>query len=55
MSSTKALLLLGFIRYLQLTIVDVKNGSPPHILMKDRFIQTSIACWLLTFFVLLYC
>ena len=52
---TSVWVLLGFIRYLQLTIVDVKSGSPTHILMKDRFIQTSIICWLLTFFVLLYC
>lgn len=52
---TSLWVLLGFLRYLQLTIVDVKSGSPTKVLMKDRFIQASIVGWLLTFFVLLYC
>lgn len=46
--------LIGLLRYMQLTIVDVKSGSPTKILMYDRFIQLSILGWLLTFFVLIY-
>ena len=30
---------------MQLTIVDVKSGSPTKILMYDRFIQLSILGW----------
>lgn len=46
--------LAGIIRYLQITIVDVKSGSPTKVLMKDRFIQLCIVGWLGTFVVLLY-
>ena len=35
---TSLWVLLGFLRYLQLTIVDVKSGSPTRVLMKDRFV-----------------
>ena len=46
--------LAGIIRYLQITIVDVKSGSPTKVLMKDRFIQLCLVGWLGTFAVLLY-
>ena len=36
---TSVFVLAGLIRYLQITIVDVKSGSPTKVLMKDRFIQ----------------
>ncbi len=51
---TSVFVLAGIIRYLQLTIVDVKSGSPTKVLMKDRFIQTCIVGWLATFIVILY-
>ena len=51
---TSIFVLIGLLRYMQLTIVDVKSGSPTKILMYDRFIQLSILGWLLTFFVLIY-
>ena len=46
--------LAGIIRYLQITIVNVKSGSPTKVLMKDRFIQLCLVGWLGTFAVLLY-
>lgn len=51
---TSVFVLAGIIRYLQLSIVDLKSGSPTRILLKDRFIQGCIFFWLLTFLVLLY-
>lgn len=51
---TSIFVLAGIIRYLQITIVDAKSGSPTKILMKDRFIQGCIACWILSFFILIY-
>lgn len=51
---TSAFVLLGLLRYLQLTVVDVKSGSPTQILMKDKFIQICILSWIAAFFVILY-
>ena len=51
---TSIYVLAGLIRYLQITIVDVKSGSPTKVLMHDRFVQSCIVGWILTFFVILY-
>ena len=51
---TTLFVLLGLLRYLQLTFVKKTSGSPVQILSKDRFIQLSILCWLLTFAILIY-
>ena len=51
---TAVFVLAGIIRYLQLSIVDLKSGSPTRILLNDRFIQGCVLFWLLTFLVLLY-
>lgn len=51
---TSIFVLAGIIRYLQITIVDVKSGSPTKILLNDRFIQLCIAGWLIAFAIILY-
>ena len=51
---TSIFVLAGIIRYLQLTIVDVKSGSPTKVLMKDRFIQVCVLGWIGMFALLLY-
>ena len=51
---TTLFVLLGLLRYLQLTFVKKNSGSPVHILTNDRFIQLSILFWLLTFAILIY-
>lgn len=51
---TSVFVLAGILRYLQLTIVDVKSGSPTKVLMHDRFIQLCILGWILAFFIILY-
>lgn len=51
---TTIFVLAGVMRYLQLAIVDKKSGSPTKVLMRDRFIQISIAGWLLVFLALIY-
>ena len=50
---TTIFVLAGIMRYLQLAIVDKKSGSPTKVLMRDRFIQISIAGWLLVFLALI--
>lgn len=51
---TSVFVLAGIIRYLQLTIVDVKSGSPTKVLMCDRFLQYCIAGWIITFLLIIY-
>ena len=51
---TSIFVVLGLLRYLQVTIVDEKSGSPTDILFNDRFIQLSILGWILTFVYFLY-
>ncbi|MCL1947550.1 MAG: decaprenyl-phosphate phosphoribosyltransferase [Chitinivibrionia bacterium] len=51
---TAVFVLMGVIRYLQVTIVDLKSGSPTKILLRDRFIQCCIVGWLGLFFIIIY-
>ncbi|MDR2774776.1 MAG: decaprenyl-phosphate phosphoribosyltransferase [Tannerella sp.] len=51
---TSIFVLSGIIRYLQLTIVDLKSGNPTKILLNDRFIQCCITGWLIAFFIIIY-
>jgi 4-hydroxybenzoate polyprenyltransferase len=46
---TSIFVLAGIIRYMQLTIVDVKSGNPAKILLKDKFIQSCVIAWMITF------
>ena len=52
--ATSVFVLLGILRYLQLTIVDVRSGSPTKVLLTDRFLQCCIIGWLLTFGIIIY-
>lgn len=46
--------LMGVMRYLQITMVDNKSGSPTKIMLKDRFIHFCVAGWVATFLILIY-
>lgn len=46
--------ILGLLRYLQITLVEGKSGSPTKVLMRDRFIQACLLGWVAFFAVLLY-
>lgn len=52
---TSVFVLLGVLRYLQLTIVDVRSGSPTRVLLHDRFTQLCVAAWGLSFAFIIYC
>lgn len=52
---TAIFVLAGLIRYMQVSMVDLKSGSPTKVLLKDRFIQMCIMGWVATFFVIIYC
>lgn len=46
--------LAAIIRYLQITIVDVKSGSPTKVLLHDRFLQCCLLGWVTSFLIILY-
>lgn len=51
---TAIFVLIGVIRYLQVTIVDSKSGNPTNVLLQDRFIQSCIIGWVGLFFIIIY-
>jgi 4-hydroxybenzoate polyprenyltransferase len=51
---TTVFVLIGIIRYLQLTIVDLKSENPTNILLKDKFIQICIIGWITSFLIIIY-
>ena len=51
---TTLFVLLGIMRYMQITFVFENSGSPSEIILKDRFIQSTILCWILSFIWILY-
>lgn len=51
---TVLFVLIGVLRYMQITFVEERSGSPSRILLQDIFLQLTIAAWLITFVVLIY-
>lgn len=51
---TALFVIAGIMRYLQITFVQNKAGSPTEILYKDRFIQVTLLLWIASFFFILY-
>ena len=46
--------LLGILRYMQLTFVEERGGNPTNILLQDRFLQLTILGWVVAFVILIY-
>jgi decaprenyl-phosphate phosphoribosyltransferase len=46
--------IVGLLRYFQITLVEVRSGSPTKIFLSDRFLQLVMVLWLLSFFLLHY-
>ncbi|MGA2222949.1 MAG: UbiA prenyltransferase family protein [Syntrophobacteraceae bacterium] len=46
--------IVGLLRYLQITFVEARSGSPTLILLHDYFLLAVIGGWLLTFYWLIY-
>lgn len=51
---TSVFVLLGLLRYFQLSAVFASTGSPTKILLHDRFVQTCIVGWFITFALIIY-
>ena len=52
--ATSIFVLAGILRYMQITFVDQKSGSPTSVLSSDLFIQLCITCWIVAFVIILY-
>jgi len=44
----------GILRYMQITFVEHRSGSPTLILLRDYFLQAVVILWILSFYLLLY-
>lgn len=51
---TSIFVIAAIMRYLQITFIQNKAGSPTEILYKDRFIQITILLWIASFYFILY-
>ena len=51
---TVVFVILGLMRYMQITFVENKSGSPTEIVLKDSFLRLSILGWIITFGLLIY-
>ncbi len=46
---TSFFVILGVLRYMQITFVEQDSGSPTKVIIRDRFLKLTIAFWLLSF------
>ncbi len=51
---TSIFVIAGLMRYLQISLVLNKAGSPTELLYKDFFLQSTIALWMASFYMILY-
>jgi decaprenyl-phosphate phosphoribosyltransferase len=51
---TSVFVVAGIMRYLQITLVEQKSGSPTKILYSDKFILLTLAGWIISFFIIIY-
>lgn len=52
--ATSIFVMIGIFRYLQLTIIAENSGEPSKILFTDKVIIGVLACWILSFVIMLY-
>jgi len=51
---TSVFVLLGLLRYIQITVVDNRSGDPTKAVFHDRFIRAVIALWGLSYLLIIY-
>lgn len=51
---TSLFVILGVLRYMQISIVENNSGSPTKILIKDKFIITNLLLWIVSFIYIIY-
>lgn len=51
---TSVFVLLGLLRYIQISVVDKKSGDPTKVMIHDRFMQLTVLAFGLTFLFIIY-
>lgn len=51
---TSIFVLVGLLRYMQLTVVDEVSSDPTKILLRDRFTQAIVVAWIMSFLLIIY-
>ena len=51
---TSIFVLIGLLRYIQITVVENNSGDPTKVIIRDRFTQVIVLLWGLTFMFLIY-
>ena len=51
---TSIFVLVGLLRYMQLTVVDEVSSDPTKILLRDRFTQAIVVAWIMVFLLIIY-
>jgi decaprenyl-phosphate phosphoribosyltransferase len=51
---TTVFVVLGILRYLQITFIERNSGSPTRIILKDRFMKVVVAGWIISFLLIIY-
>lgn len=51
---TSIFVLVGLLRYIQLTVVDQKSGDPTRAILSDRMLQVIVGIWGIAFFTIIY-
>lgn len=46
--------IIGMLRYLQITFVEKKSGSPTDVILTDVFLQVTVVLWLVSFGLIIY-
>jgi 4-hydroxybenzoate polyprenyltransferase len=46
---TALFVIVGILRYMQITFVEENSGSPTKLLLKDRFLQLTLVGWVMSF------
>ena len=52
---TTIFVILGLLRYIQITVVDKRSGDPTKVILRDRFTQLVVVAWSVAFLVMIYC
>lgn len=51
---TTCFVILGLLRYIQITVVDEQSGDPTKIMLRDRFMQAVVVLWAISFAIIIY-
>lgn len=52
---TTVFVIIGLLRYMQLASVDEKSGDPTKLVLRDHPLQLTIAAWLASYIIMIYC